>query len=52
MSRPPFSGTFAPNENNAPDRKGPIVRPPAETVCARPFIAPRTARSGAQFVIY
>lgn len=48
----PCVGDLAARENNPPERNGPIVRPPAESICARPLIAPSTAWFGAQLVIY
>lgn len=38
-------------ENRPPDKNGPMARPAAERVCARPFSVPRTECVGAEFVI-
>jgi len=48
----PLGRTFVAIEKSPPGRKGPAARPAAESVCARPFNAPRTELFGAEFVIY
>lgn len=48
----PLGWMLVDNVNRAPDTKGPMLRPRAERVCARPFRLPRLACDGAELVIY